>query len=554
MKRVKDAFDERAAALDGLLGVGRSFDMIGRTLRIGGRRARLWVVNGYADDTVLERAISAWLPIPSLEDVGTLQAFADRYVSVCDAAVETDRLKAVTAVFAGKTLLVIDGFSGGVVLDAKQFPLRSVEEPDTSKVLRGSHDGFGESVMKNAALLRRRIRDSQLTLESLQVGTRSRTDVVLCYMENRVDRKLLDQLRKKLEAMDVGSIAMSQESVAEAIAPPQWWNPFPKTRYTERPDVAAASVLEGDILLMIDNTPAVMLLPCSLFRFLEEVNDYYFPPLVGTYLRIVRVIVLFLTLFVTPLWYLLVKSPDTLHESLHFLLIEDEYYVPLILQLLLVEFIIDVLKLASLNTPDVLSNSFSMLGALILGDFAVQARWLVPEVLVYMAFVAIANYAQHSYEMGYAVKLCRMALLLLIWLFSGCLFRFLMIGFLRYKFLPKIIINIVMIHLLQIINSISHSGKCYSYSCCIWLLGDFKQIIRAFRCIVTCFINDHLCLCNHLHRWFAGLLCLTIFHQQIPIHIERNRSCDIYILIFSTFNQCIYFFFQVLLIIYNILI
>ena len=182
--------------------------------------------------------------------------------------------------------------------------------------------------------------------------------------------------------------------------------------------MAAASVLEGDILLMIDNTPAVMLLPCSLFRFLEEVNDYYFPPLVGTYLRIVRVIVLFLTLFVTPLWYLLVKSPDTLRQSLHFLLIEDEYYVPLILQLLLVEFIIDVLKLASLNTPDVLSNSFSMLGALILGDFAVQARWLVPEVLVYMAFVAIANYAQHSYEMGYAVKLCRMALLLLIWLFD----------------------------------------------------------------------------------------------------------------------------------------
>ena len=250
------------------------------------------------------------------------------------------------------------------------------------------------------------------------MGTRSRTDVVLCYMENRVDRKLLDQLRKKLEAMDVGSTAMSQESVAEAIAPPQWWNPFPKTRYTERPDVAAASVLEGDILLMIDNTPAVMLLPCSLFRFLEEVNDYYFPPLVGTYLRIVRVIVLFLTLFVTPLWYLLVKSPDTLRQSLHFLLIEDEYYVPLILQLLLVEFIIDVLKLASLNTPDVLSNSFSMLGALILGDFAVQARWLVPEVLVYMAFVAIANYAQHSYEMGYATKLCRMLLLILIWLFD----------------------------------------------------------------------------------------------------------------------------------------
>ena len=411
-------FSLKAAELNELLGVGRCFDMTGRDLSIGGRQARLWVVNGYAQEDLLERVIAGWQSLPGLDDVTDAADFCRRYVSACDAAAEPDRDTAVMGVFAGKTLAIIDGFGGGVVLDAKQFPTRSVEEPDTSKVLRGSHDGFGESVMKNAALLRRRIRDPQLTLESLQVGTRSRTDVVLCYMENRVDRKLLDQLRKKLEAMDVGSTAMSQESVAEAIAPPQWWNPFPKTRYTERPDVAAASVLEGDILLMIDNTPAVMLLPCSLFRFLEEVNDYYFPPLVGTYLRIVRVIVLLLTLFVTPLWYLLVKSPDTLRQSLHFLLIEDEYYVPLILQLLLVEFIIDVLKLASLNTPDVLSNSFSMLGALILGDFAVQARWLVPEVLVYMAFVAIANYAQHSYEMGYAVKLCRMVLLLLIWLFD----------------------------------------------------------------------------------------------------------------------------------------
>lgn len=200
--------------------------------------------------------------------------------------------------------------------------------------------------------------------------------------------------------MQINSIAMSQESIAEAIAPSQWWNPFPKTRYTERPDVATASIMEGDVVLMIDNTPSVMLFPCTIFRFAEEINDYYFPPLVGSYLQIVRMIVLLLTLFVTPLWFLLVKDPAGLHESLRFLLIEDEYYVPLILQLLLVELIIDVLKLASLNTPDALSNSFSMLGALILGDFAVQARWLVPEVLVYMAFVAIANYAQHSYEMA----------------------------------------------------------------------------------------------------------------------------------------------------------
>ncbi|MDO4810952.1 MAG: spore germination protein [Eubacteriales bacterium] len=409
-------FAARRSELDELLGVGRSFDIVGRSLQIGGKQANLWVVNGYAKDQMLERMIAVWLTIENLKDIRSLQDFMDRYVSACEASVEKERMKAVTAVFSGKTLLIIDGFDGGIVMDAKQFPTRNVEEPDSSKVLRGSHDGFVESIMENAALLRRRIRDTELTLERLQISDRSKTDIALCYMENKVDRKLLQELRTKLASIDVHSIAMSQESIAEAIAPRQWYNPFPKVRYTERPDVATASIMEGDILVMIDNSPAAMLLPVTIFRFAEEINDYYFPPLIGSYLQIVRLVVNFLTIFITPLWYLLVKTPDRLDAHLQFLLINEDYFVPLIVQLLLVEFIVDILKLASLNTPNVLSNSFSMLGALILGDFAVQARWLVPEVLVYMAFVAVADYAQHSFELSYASKLSRMTLLLLIFI------------------------------------------------------------------------------------------------------------------------------------------
>ena len=411
-------FDTKCAQLDDLLGVGRSFDMVSRELYVGGRRAKMWVVNGYAKDMLLERAVEKLQAVETLDGISGVDELLRRYVTVCDAETSQDRMQAVTDVFAGKTLLVIDGFSGGILLDAKTFPTRSVQEPDAGKVLRGSHDGFVESIMENAALLRRRIRDPALTLERIRLGGRSQCDVALCYMEGQADAKTLSQVREKLRRIIVRSVSMSQETIAEAIAPKQWYNPFPKVRYTERPDVATASVMEGDILVLIDNTPVVMLLPVSLLRFNEEINDYYFPPLVGTYLRIIRFFVMLLNVVITPLWYLLVKNPDTLHESLHFLLVQDEYYVPLIIQLLLVELIIDVLKIASLNTPDVLSNSFSMLGALILGDFAVQARWLVPEVLVYMAFVAVANYAQHSYEMGYATKLCRMALLVLIWLWD----------------------------------------------------------------------------------------------------------------------------------------
>ena len=421
-------YDTRTAQLDDLLGVGRNFDMVGREVSVGGRRARLWVVNGYAEDALIERMIGRLLAVGSLKCVPDLAAFLAAYVTVPDAAAVTEVHDMVMGVFAGKTLLVIDGYDGGILLDAKEYPTRSVQEPDTSKVLRGSHDGFVESIMANAALLRRRIRDPALTLERYQVGGRSQTDVALVYMAGEANEKYLEQLRQKLKAIDVGSISMSQESVAECIVPKQWWNPFPKIRYTERPDVATASIMEGSILLMIDNTPSVMLLPTTLFSFAEEINDYYFPPLIGTYLRIIRLVVLFLTVFITPLWYLLVKNGDILPGELEFLLVEDEYFVPLIVQLLLVELIVDILKLASLNTPDALSNSFSMLGALILGDFAVQARWLVPEVLVYMAFVAVAGYAQHSYEMGYACKLVRMVLLILIWLWDSWGFAIGVIG------------------------------------------------------------------------------------------------------------------------------
>ena len=410
-------FTTKCKELDKLLGVGRNFDVLGRDVAVGSRRGRLWVVVGFVKDELVERLVGALQHLEAGHNP-SMETLIARGVNVADAVVEKDEDKLLIAVFSGKTLLCIEGYEGGILLEAKTYPTRAVKEPDTSKVLRGSHDGFTENIMQNAALLRRRIRTPALTLERHQIGGRSACDVALVYLQGEAEEAQLEILRRKLKAIDVGSIAMSQESVAECIVPKQWWNPFPKIRYTERPDVATASVMEGGILLMVDNSASVMLLPTSLFSFAEEVNDYYFPPLIGSYLRIVRLTVLFLTVFITPLWYLLVKDPARLHENFHFLLIEDEYFVPLILQLLLVEFIIDVLKLASLNTPDALSNSFSMLGALILGDFAVQARWLVAEVLVYMAFVAVAGYAQHSYEMGYACKLVRMGLLVLIWLFD----------------------------------------------------------------------------------------------------------------------------------------
>ena len=415
MEKLTGNLQEDVQKIDALLGVGKNYDVIYRNIAIGGRRGRLYVIDGYGDDAVIERLTAFLLGEGALlaAKAQSMQELTDICISFCEVNCESDLDTILSGAFLGKTVLLLDGFLECVLIDAKQFPGRSVEEPADGKVLRGSHDGFTETMVQNTALLRRRIRDPRLRLENHKLKNRSQTDVVIAYLEGEADETLLAELRQKLQKIDVRSIAMAQESVAEAMMKPQWYNPFPKVRYTERPDAATATIMEGNIVLLVDNSPAVMLLPTCFFDFFEEANDYYFPPLVGTYLRYLRIAVMVLALFITPAWYLIAREPGRLPDAFGFLAPQEPGSVPLLVQLLLVEFVVDLLKLASLNTPDVLSSSFSMLGALILGDFAVQARWLVPEVLVYMAFVAIANFAQPSFELGYALKLMRIVLLVL---------------------------------------------------------------------------------------------------------------------------------------------
>jgi stage V sporulation protein AF len=305
-----------------------------------------------------------------------------------------------------------------VIIDSRSYPARSTEEPQNDRVMRGSRDGFVETLISNTALIRRRIRDTSLTMRHITVGSQSKSDVVLCFMADRADRKYVASLTEKLRTLKVGTLTMGHQSLIEAMLGHGYINPFPKVRLTERPDVAAAQLYEGSVLLLIDNTPEVMVLPTSIFDFMQETNDFYFPPLTGTYLRIVRQIIFFLTLFLIPAWYLLTRESDIIPVWLHFLLPTESGELPIIAQLLLVEFIVDGLKMASMNTPDMLSNSLSVVGGLILGDFAINLGWLIPEVILLEAFVAIANFSQRSYELGYAFKFLRIMLLILCAIFG----------------------------------------------------------------------------------------------------------------------------------------
>jgi stage V sporulation protein AF len=419
---------------DKTLQVEQNFDVIGKKLKIASKDATLYFVDGFAKDEVMEKVLEFLFSVKEtdFEQLKTATEFAANYIPYIESDISNETEKCITSILSGTLCLIIDGYNQAILIDARTYPARGVEEPDDDHVLRGSHDGFVETLIFNTALIRRRLRDPHLTMDFMQAGKKSKTDIVLCYLDNLVDKNVLKDIKDKIAKIDVNTLSLSQESLAECITKIQWYNPFPKIRYTERPDIATANIAEGKIVIIVDNSPSTMILPTSLFDFVQDINDFYFPPVVGTYLRLVRFFIFLLTIFLTPTWLLLMKNPEYIPSWLNFMKIEETYSVPLIFQLLLFEFVIDGLKLASLNTPSALSNSFSIVGALILGEFAVKSGWFVTDVVLYMAFVAIANFAQPSFELGYAFKLTRVMLLILtaifnLWGFIGGLLLMLLI-------------------------------------------------------------------------------------------------------------------------------
>ncbi len=418
--RFSKEYAENVRLLDEILSPDKSFDLIKRRLVVGEHEATFYYIDGFVKDDTMLKLMQIFLGLKGLPTGSDAAArFADENVPYVEVETASDTEQAVLLILSGGVCMVGETFGESVVLiDARTYPVRGVAEPESDRVMRGGHDGFVETLIFNTAMIRRRIRDPRLRVVCKNIGRSSKTDIAFVYIEGAADEKYVQWLSDKLDAIDTDCLPMGHESLAECLVQTKWYNPFPKIRYTERPDTAAAQLAEGSVLVLCDNSPQAMLLPTSIFDFLQETGDYYFPPFTGTYLRVTRHLIFWLTLVLVPFWYLLVMHPQFVPEWLSFILPDDHGSLPLIAQLFLVEFVIDGLKLASMNTPSMLTNSLSVVGGLILGDFAVDIGWLIPEVILYMAFVAIANFTQASYELGYAVKFTRMLLLAVTGLFG----------------------------------------------------------------------------------------------------------------------------------------
>lgn len=414
-------FESNVKRMDEILRCDENFDLIKRTLTINNTQCVMYYVDGFIKAESMQKMMMHLFTVKDFGDGSADRAktFADTSLPAVEVDVQSSLDALTVAVLSGCTAFLCEGFgSNALVIDLRTYPARETSEPENDRVMRGSRDGFVETMIFNTAMIRRRIRDPKLTVKYLSAGKQTRTDMALCYLEGTADSDYVKELCDKISSLECDSLVMGHRSVAETLIKQKWYNPFPKIRTTERPDAVAATILEGGVVLICDNSPEAMIFPTSIFDFLQETDDYYFPPLTGSYLRIIRHIVFWLTMLLTPVWYLLLQYESVIPEWMYFVIPKDPGQLPIIVQLFLTEFVLDGLKLASLNTPNTLSNSLSVVGGLLLGDFAVQVGWLCPDVILYMAFVAITNFTQSSYELGYAFKYMRMMTLLLVALFG----------------------------------------------------------------------------------------------------------------------------------------
>ena len=396
----------------------QSFDLVKRELVIANRRATMFFIDGLLKDDITEKILEFFYKNVKDENFKSALYFSQSAVPYVEVEVSAELKKVCTDVLSGISAIIVEGFTEVILLDTRTYPQRSTSEPDNDKVLRGSRDGFVETLINNTALIRRRIRDTNLTVKAYSVGTQSHTDVAVIYMENKADKKLLANLDKRLNTINVPSLTMNQQSLVEALYKNLWYNPFPKVKHTERPDTTASAILDGNIVILVDNAPSALLLPTSIFDVLEEADDYYFPPVTGTYLKLARYFITIITVLITPLWLLAIQNPDYCPDFFRFVLLSEPQNIPVFWQLILMEVGIDGLRLAALNTPNSLTTPLSIIGAIALSEFAVDSGWVSMEAILYMALVTVANFTQPNFELGYSLKFCRILLLVLTYIFN----------------------------------------------------------------------------------------------------------------------------------------
>ena len=413
--RISVNIDENIVLLKRLFPVGRSFDIVTRELCLGATRAYMVAINGMYNVDVMQMILSD-LQNPEFyrsRNIRKLKDYIQAKTSFGQVSLCSDIDEILDNVVKGPAAIFVDGFDEAIVIDLRKYPSRSIEEPENEKVMRGAKDGFVETLLVNANMIRRRIRNFSLTFESGTIGSDSKTEVAMAYVGDRAKPWLLQSVRDKLDKIDVDALTLGYKSLEELIVKKRWFNPLPSIQMTERPDVACSYLMEGYVLLLVDNSPAALVLPGNIFQFSQNPDDYYNNPIVGNMFRFIRNICTLLSLYILPVYVLIACHLTDLASKMNIIENGRTDVVELLLFIIFAEFGIDLLQYTSSHSHGALMTPISIVGGLVLSDTAIEMNLFSKEVLFYAAITLLSTYMISSHEFSDGLRLYRILLIVL---------------------------------------------------------------------------------------------------------------------------------------------
>ncbi|WP_199426235.1 spore germination protein [Thermaerobacillus caldiproteolyticus] len=324
-----------------------------------------------------------------------------------------------SSLLSGQTIIFIDGIPTALSASTKGGEYRSIEEPSTQLAIRGPREGFTESLRTNTAMIRRRIKNPNLWLETMKIGEVTQTDVGIMYIKGIANDEIVEEVKKRLRSIHIDSVFES--GYIEQLIEDQTFTLFPTTYHTERPDVVAANLVEGRVAVIVDGTPFVLLAPAVFIQFFQAVEDYYARFDIATALRFLRVLIFFISL-VAPAVYI---SATTFHQEMiptplviAIAAQREAVPFPAFVEALIMEVTFEILREAGVRLPRAVGQAVSIVGALVIGQSAVEAGIVSSAMVIIVSITAIASFATPSFAIAISARLIRFLLMFLAAMFG----------------------------------------------------------------------------------------------------------------------------------------
>ena len=383
----------------------------------------------YVDGMTTKEAISEYaveklmlnLDVQKLENNSQelQKAVANTNIAITEIQALQTIQECVDKVLSGETVLLIDGSSKGIMLASRGWPMRGVQEPSAETLIRGARDGFNETMKVNITLIRRRIRDPKLKVKYMQVGNRSKTDIAIIYIEDIVNETVLETVEKRIKNINIDAVLES--SYIEEMIEDDSYSPFPQLENTERPDAAASALLEGRVVITVDNTPSVLIAPAIFVSFMQSSEDYYERWMPSCVTRIIRYLALPIVMLLPAIYVAVTQyHPNLLPTQLSLYVAASRANVPFppYFEALLMELVMELVREASLRITSPVGSTIGLVGGLVIGQSSVEAGLITPLAVIIVALTAISSFAIPSYNFSTSLRMIRFGFIVLASMFG----------------------------------------------------------------------------------------------------------------------------------------